>query len=100
MAQFQLQIRNHAGEVCVAAALAVPVKASLHVRSALFDGCQCVRNTDIGIVMRMDADYSLEFRSHIGDDARKELSESATVCIAKAKHVGPRVSRRLEGLER
>ena len=100
IAQLQLQIRDDAGEVGVAAALAIAVQAALHMCYAFFDRRQRIGHRDIGIVVRMNPDFAFELRPHVADDLGEKLGQRAAVGIAQAEHVRAGCLRRLQSLQR
>ena len=68
VAELQFEIRDDAGEVRVAATLAIAVETALYMRYALLYGCQGICDCYIRIVMDVDADDAVKLRAHIGYD--------------------------------
>ena len=68
VAELEFQVGDDAGEVGVAAALAVAVHAALHVGGAGFDRGERVADGEIAIVVHVDADDAIEAAADFGDD--------------------------------
>ena len=77
-----------AGEVGIAAALAVAVHAALHVGGAFFDGGEGVGDGDVGIVVGVDADDAIETAADVGDDLDEARRDGAAVGVAEAEDIG------------
>ena len=68
VAELEFEVGDDAGEVGVAAALAVAVHAALHVRGAGFDRGEVLADGEIAIVVGVDADDAIEAAADFGDD--------------------------------
>ena len=66
--ELEFEVGDDAGQVGVAAALAVAVHAALYVGGAGFDRGQGVGDGEIAIVVDVDADDAIEAAADFGDD--------------------------------
>src|SRR4051794_36148537 len=80
----QFEIRDDRAEIGIAASLAVAVDRTLDVSHTLLYSSQCVRDRDIGVVVRVDAESAVEALANHADDLRKLVGESAAVRVAEA----------------
>ena len=86
--EFEFEVGDDAGEVGVAAALAVAVHAALDMGGAGFDGGQGVGDGEIAIVVGVDADDAIETAADFGDDFDEARGDGAAVGIAEAEDIG------------
>ena len=97
--EFEFEVGDDAGEVGVAAALAVAVHAALHVGHAGFDGGQGVGDGEIAIVVGVDADDAIETAADFGDHFDQARGDGAAVGIAEAEDIGAGFMGGLQGAE-
>src|SRR5438270_4115701 len=97
--ELQLEVADYGAEVRVAATLAVSVHAALHLREALFNSRESIRNREVGVVMAVDSERAVETLADFGADLLEARGQCAAVGIAQAENVSPGVPRGLERLE-
>src|ERR1019366_7403320 len=97
--EFELEVGDDAGQVGVAAALAVAVHAALNEGSPGLDSGQGVGNGEIGMVVDVDADDTIETAADFGDDLDEPRGDGATVGIAEAENISAGGMGGLQGAE-
>src|SRR5262250_3296847 len=100
VAHLQLEVGNHRTEVCIAAAFAYAVDGPLHMRSAVLDANQAVRNAQFRVVVAMDSHRHGYALSYGVDRRRHFVGQPAAVGLAEADDVGPGIGRDAATLER
>ena len=88
VAELEFEVGDDAGQVGVAAALAIAVHAALYVGGAGFDGGQGVGDGEIAIVVGVDADDAIEAAADFGDDFDETRGDRAAVGVAEAEDIG------------
>ena len=80
----EFEIWNDGAEICISAALAVPVDRALHVRRAGFHSGECIGDGQFTIIVRVNADSNCR-RQGSSDDANNftnALGQAASIRIA------------------
>ncbi len=87
-AELELEVGDHADEVGVAGAFAVPVEGALDVGGAGVDRGQRVRDRAAGVVVAVDADAHAGRLDHVVHDVCHPAGQHAAVGVAQGGHLG------------
>ncbi len=80
--QLQRDARDHARQIAIARALAVTVDRALHMNRAGFERGQRVRDAEADVVVRVDADFAIQFAQRSFRDRRDFVWQTAAVRVA------------------
>ena len=98
--QLELEVGDHRDQVGVAGALAVPVDGSLHVARPGVDGRERVGDRAAGVVVTVDPDACAGRLDHVVDHVGHPRGQHAAVGVTQGDHLGARVVRRAQHLQR
>src|SRR5262249_3160537 len=84
----QLQVCDDGAQVGIATALAVSVDAALHVGRALLYSRQSVCDSDIAIIMCVDAENTIEATTHLSDDFSDATGKRSAIGVAQTEDIG------------